>query len=216
MKILINITDRQLISRIEALRISNKIFSSAFSELTELLPENDRPLSFDEVVFIYRKAWEAIDFGHRFYALALQTKGLKHADPRMKSLIVIGKPLADIRNLVQHLTSELLNLPENPAPILGAITWASPDGTMSWTTSAGYMPAGTTVVSAVLDVRKMRILTDIQIQAVDHSLNLSALSRAIAAANEQLEEMLEENNWLGAEDSVPSRFSFDVKALVKP
>ena len=213
MKQLSNISDRADIARIESIRVSYQICYDAFEELCELLKSNDQKPNFSEVIKLLRKAWELIDFANRFATLLIQMRGMKHKDPRMKALIDLKPTIDEMRNLVQHLTTELLSLPANPAPVLGALTWTSADRLTGRTACVGYLPSGTNVNSAAFDRTTGLLVPDIILNAMDHAINLSETMNVLKGANEQFQELLISNSWLGDEESKPSIFDVNFKIV---
>lgn len=205
MKNLRNITNRQIVYRIEAGRFSYLILSESYNDLTAaLLTTETEGVDCRKAVTAFRNAWQFIDNAFRFSTVISQIKGFRHKDERFKIVEKTAVQIERARNFIQHLNSGIPGLSDEIYPILGAISWPSRDGKSSYTISLGALPDGTHFNSLGYNKEEKAYKPDILLDVDTFSVNLSESFRAMTSGSEYLNEWLSAQEMIAEQDITPN------------
>jgi len=102
----------------------------------------------------------------------------------------IKKSLEDVRNHIQHVDQSAHKSDPETYPILGAITWASSDGKLSFTTSLGTNPHGTAFHTLTYDKGSKRFVGGITLGVGNFDLQFERIVPALEAGEAQLARWL--------------------------
>lgn len=112
---------RRQILFLDGIAVSIRVVDMTYGGLCQGLQKKET--NNDEAVsYLVISAWSFIDAAHRLQALVRQMPGLKHSAP-VKSFLKCFDPVTDLRNVYQHLSTEIGAIVDSGFPAWGALSW---------------------------------------------------------------------------------------------
>lgn len=183
--------DRRQILFIDAIAVSFRVTNLSYGGLWTELQQEVQADDSDRLSRVSIQAWSFIDAVHRLNALVGQMPGLKHS-ASTKYFLRETAAVTNLRNVYQHLSTEIAGIVDSGAPVWGTITWlevVSPTQFMSH----GYMLGNisTEVIQKAInpaDIKTMQPPIDhIHLEASGQWLNLSDIFRCCETFARRLE-----------------------------
>ncbi len=116
----------------DGIRFSIQMAGLAYHRLLPVLQqlaidgfERGRRADEEQVIAALIDAWTVIDSLHRLRELVRQTPGVKQRDSGIRLFFAKTADVTALRNRIQHINQEVLELAATGHPLLGVLSWAT-------------------------------------------------------------------------------------------
>ena len=216
MKTLSNITDQKQVLVIDALRLSLEIEKTMNSRLWRILRRieklddrsHPRPVAVLNAIGL---AWQIIDTTHRMRGLTDQVRGLSHKLPEYQLFQRNTARTEAFRNFFQHLNTEIPKLPAKTNPIIGILSWVTKVPNKSRTIVYGMFPKDGNFHSLAIDTWTGQFASRLEFSAGQMNIDIDNIHQEVTRFRRFFEKWLDENQYLGRSELVPSVLSFYIQ-----
>jgi hypothetical protein len=207
--------DRRRLFVLDALRYSlvneARVFARLSRQLRRIgrLPPGTTPketLALDAL----SSAWQLVDTVYRVRQLLRQVRGLEHKSPPLQLFLRGTIAVEEFRHLFQHLDSAIPRITGRAFPIMGVISWATPNPMLSCTMTVGHWGPETHAHTLALDTWTGAFVNSIRLDAGTASLDLTSLHRATRKLATFLERWLRQQRLVTKISSSASIFRFGI------
>lgn len=112
---------RRQIMFLDAIAVSIRVMEMTYGGLWQEV-QQEKEVASQDVSRLVINVWSFVDGAHRLQALVTQMPGLKHSIP-VKSFLKCFKPVTDLRNVNQHLATEIQSMIDSGFPAWGVLSW---------------------------------------------------------------------------------------------
>jgi hypothetical protein len=133
--------------------------------------------------------WSCVDAVHRLRELLEQAPRLKKNQPVLQLFLRNTVNVEPLRHYVQHLRGEITQLPAQPTPIWGVVSWVSAtDPNRCFTVFTGTAFSGTSVYSCSYDTWQRRFAQQLILSVNNTSVDIPSLVSEIEALEPLVEQ----------------------------
>jgi hypothetical protein len=125
------------------------------------------------------RCWSFVDTVHRIREVAQAVPGLSTKTPELRLFLDATVIAKEFRHYIQHLRSELSNIPGNTFPVWGSLSWVDPEDPMlTHTVLAGARVGETQYTGCVFDTVERQWVSKVSLSIIGHSFNFDPIFAA--------------------------------------
>lgn len=174
----------------------------------------DKRVPREPIIRLISIAWALVDAVHRLRELIQQAPGLRKRTSEVQLFLRASQNVEFLSNYVQHLRTEITNLPAQSTPVWGVISWVSEaDAAICLTPIAGSPHPGISVYTIAVDTHEGRFAQKLILSVNNVMIDIPSLVAHVERISPVVEAWASANGY----PPPPERFSmfrFDISGMV--
>lgn len=203
---------RRIVFHLDGLRYSLAMAEVASKRLNQSLAVIEAKLELaepyeSEVVSSLLDAWSIVDMCNRIRDLVQSTPSLSPKHPSIQVFIRATTKVDELRNYVQHLQSEIPQIPSQSYPLWGSISWVSASNSRKcFTIVAGSLLTGVNAPGCSWDTVDKRFSSHLELFAHTLNVDLILIAEKLRALKAHLKTWVEAQPFLQRKTDQPTVF----------
>jgi len=156
--------------------------------------------------------WSVIDSTHRAREITGHVRGLKKNSPELQVFLRNTENVETFRNIIQHIATEIPQLPENSRPTMGSYAWIHKSNpNQSVTLWLGGASQKYSVTGLVVDTREMKFANNNVFSLSDKDVRLDRVVSSCKEFEDSFDRWLASSDLLVTQEIEPSRLNFGIQ-----